>query len=352
MTLLESKLYIEDLEKLANENLPFSKLENSSILITGARGLIGSFLIDVIMYLNNHARLNCQVYAMGSTEKGLDRFKEYLSNPLFKYIIQDVNNQLSFDIKVDYVLHLASNTHPVLYSTKPISTITTNIIGTKNLLDYAVRAASKRFLFASSVEIYGENKGDVELFNEDYSGYINPNKLRSGYPESKRTGEALCHAYTAETNLDTVIARLARCYGPTMQLNDSRAISEFIIRALNNENIVLKSEGNQFFSFTYVYDAVYGLLTILLKGERNEAYNIANEKTDIRLKEIAAMIADYVGRKVIFELPSDVENRGYSNTQVSRMSSAKIKTLGFMPKYDLRSGTTRTIEILKGVKYE
>ena len=352
MTLRDNKLYIEDLEKLANENLPFSELQNSSILVTGARGLIGSFLIDVIMYLNHHANLNCHIYALGSTEKGLERFKEYLCDKNFSYLIQDVNNPLNFDIKVDYILHLASNTHPVLYSTKPISTITTNIIGTKNLLDFAIKASTKRFLFASSVEIYGENKGDVELFSEDYSGYINPNKLRSGYPESKRCGESLCHAYTSEKSLDTVIARLARCYGPTMQMNDSRAISEFIINALNDKNIILKSEGNQFFSFTYVYDAVYGLLTVLLKGKNDEAYNIANEKTDIRLKEIATIIANYVGRKVIFELPSEIERKGYSNSQVSRMNSDKIKTLGFMPKYDIRNGTTRTIEILKGVKYE
>ena len=351
MRLLDNKLYQEDIKRLTEEKLDFNKLKNSSILITGARGLIGSFLIDTIMYLNKNNELNCHIYALGSTDAGLERFKEYVGNSLFTYIIQDVNEVININDKIDYIVHLASNTHPVLYATYPISTILTNVLGTKNLLDYAA-GKCKRFLFASSVEVYGENKGDVELFDENYCGYINSNTLRAGYPESKRCGEALCQAYKEEKGLDIVIARIARSYGPTIKKNDSRAISQFINKALDNLDIVLKSEGLQLCSYTYVYDVVFGLLTILLNGENGEAYNISYPESDIMLKDMAELIANYVGKKVVFELPSDVEKKGFSKASKARLDNNKIKDIGFIPRFNMDEGIKRTIDILKEVSEE
>ena len=352
MRLLDNDLYLEDIKRLSEEKLDFQKLKNKSILITGARGLIGSFLIDTIMYLNNKENLNCKIYAMGATNAGEKRFKEYLDSDLFTYIIQDVNNDFSYDYEVDYIIHLASNTHPVLYATYPISTILTNVLGTKNLLDYAVKSHCKRFLFASSVEVYGENKGDVELFDENYSGYINPCALRAGYPESKRCGEALCQAYAEEKSIDIVVARIARSYGPTIKANDSRAISQFINKALAKEDIVLKSEGLQHCSYTYVYDTVFGLLTILFNGENKEAYNISYPETDITLKEMAKIVANWANKEVVFELPNDVEKKGFSKASNARMSNDKIKKIGFIPRYNMEEGIKRTIDILKEVTDE
>lgn len=350
MKLIESKLYCDDIEKLSQENLPFEKLKNSSIMVTGASGLIGSFFIDVIMYLNKSNNLNCRIYALGRNENSKSRFDMYLDNPLFNFVIHDVNDKLDFNYKIDYIIHLASNTHPVLYATRPISTITTNVIGTKNLLDYATICNCKRFVFASSNEIYGENRGDVELFDEKYCGYIDSNTLRAGYPESKRCGEALCQAYIEEKNLDIVVARFTRTYGPTMLKDDSKAISQFIQKALNKEDIVLKSEGKQYYSFTYVYDAVYGLFTVLLNGVTGEAYNISNIDSDITLKDLATTIADTVGKKVVFDLPSETESKGFSKATKARLDGTKIKSIGYMPKYDIKSGVKRTIDILNEIE--
>ena len=349
MRLLENKLYLEDIKKLASEKIDYNKLKDSSILVTGARGLIGSFLIDTIMYMNKENNLNCHVYAMGSTDAGLKRFEEYTDNNLFTYVIQDVNSEFDIQYKIDYIVHLASNTHPVQYATYPISTILTNVVGTKNLLDYATKCNCKRFLFASSVEIYGQNKDGIELFDENYSGYINSNTLRAGYPESKRCGEALCQAYKEEKKLDIVVARIARSYGPTIKKNDSRAISQFINKALANEDIILKSEGLQNCSYTYVYDAVFGLLTIPFNGENGEAYNISYPESDIRLCDMAELIAKYANKKVVFELPSDVEKKGFSKATDARMDNTKIKKIGFIPRYNMNDGITRTIDILKEV---
>ena len=190
------------------------------------------------------------------------------------------------------------------------------------------------------------------MFNEDYCGYINSNTLRAGYPESKRCGEALCQAYKEEKKLDVVIARFTRTYGPTMLKDDTKAISQFINKALNKEDIVLKSEGKQFYSFTYVYDAVYGLFTVLLNGVSGEAYNISNINSDITLKDLATLIASTVGRKVVFELPNETESKGFSKATKARLDNKKICNIGYKPKYDIASGVKRTIDILSEIGYK
>lgn len=351
MNLLDSVLYMEDINYISTLSLPWEKLHGKSILISGASGLIASCLIDVIMEKNKE-EFNCKVYALGrNTEKAKERFNAYWNNKLFEFISHDINMPLDLDVgTVDFVLHMASNTHPVAYASDPIGTITTNIIGTNNMLNFATKHNTTRFAFASSNEIYGENRGDVELFNEQYCGYIDSNTMRAGYPESKRCGEALCQAYKKQKNLDIVIFRLTRSYGPTMLVSDTKAISQFITKGITGEDIVLKSAGTQYYSYTYVSDAVSGLLTILLKGENGEAYNIADQKSDVMLKDLANTIADMSRTKVVFELPNDLEKSGYSTATKARLDGRKLKNLGWIMRYDIPSGINRTVRILKELR--
>jgi len=352
MNLYENLLYKDDLEYICKLEIPWEKLQGKCVLISGASGLIGSFLVDVIMQ-KNEGGLNCMVYALGrDKEKANNRFCKWTKNRHFYFIQHNINSPLiRNDIgEVNFVLHLASNTHPMQYSTDPIGTITTNIIGLQNMLEFATNHKSTRFLFASSNEIYGENRGDVEKFNEAYCGYIDCNTMRAGYPESKRCGEALCQAYIRQKGLDIVIPRITRSYGPTMLMSDTKAINQFIRKGISGEDIVLKSNGTQYYSYTYVADAVAGLLTVLLKGKCREAYNISDDMSDIMLKDLAAIIADYTGKKVVFEIPDELESAGYSCATKARLDSTKLQALGWKAKYDIKSGIIKTIDILRELK--
>lgn len=350
MNIYDNPLYLEDIKYVASIKLPWDILKDKSILISGATGMIGSFLVDVLMQKNLEENLNCRIYALGRDEKkARQRFNKFFDDPNFEFIRHDINLPLD-DVKIDnadYVLHLASNTHPLAYSKDPIGTITTNIIGLKNMLDFASTHESKRFAFASSNEIYGENRGDIEEFDEKYCGYIDCNTMRAGYPESKRCGEALCQAYISQKNMDIVIPRLTRSYGPTLLKSDKKAMSQFLHKAIAGEDIVLKSAGTQYYSYTYVADAVSGLLTVLLCGEKGEAYNIADEKSDITLKDLASIIADCAGKKVVFEIPDFVESAGYSTATKARLDGTKLKSLGWNLKYPIKDGVERTISILR-----
>ena len=349
MNINEVELYNEEIKKYASKNIDWEKLKDKTFLITGATGLIGKFLIDVIMYKNDTDNLNCNVIALGRNEsKAKERFANCFNSNLFKFYETDINETITIEEeKLDYILHAASSTHPLQYSNYPISTITANVIGTKNILDLAVKTNASRVLFASSVEIYGENRGDVDAFDESYLGYINCNTLRAGYPESKRTGEALCQAYIKEKGLDIVIPRLSRIFGPTILSTDSKALSQFINKAVNDEDIVLKSEGNQYFSYTYVGDAVTALLYTLFYGVNGEAYNVSDDTYDITLKDLASTIAKQVGKKVIFDLPSEEERKGYSTATKAIMVSDKIKKLGWSVEESLDKTLNITINILK-----
>ena len=239
---------------------------------------------------------------------------------------------------------LASNTHPLAYSQYPIETIEINVKGAEHALNKALTCGAT-VLYPSSVEVYGNARGE-DVFTEDYTGKLNLENARACYPESKRLSEALCLSYMAERNVDVKITRLSRVFGPTMLMSDTKASSQFILKALAGEDIVLKSKGEQFFSYTYVADVVGAMLYILIHGESGKAYNLSNKACDVRLKDFAGACALWAGKDVVFDLPSETERKGYSVAMQAILDNTRLLSVGYSPLYSFKNAIHRTLNIL------
>ena len=324
------ELYEQQIQKIAQDELLWDKMEGKRILLSGATGMLGKCLVDILEERNRQMAPEGKIKLTALSrdrERAKKRLGECFEEKWFNHVACDVNLAIPELGNVDYIIHAASNTHPVQYADDSIGTITSNVIGTKNLLDYGV--------------------DNVEYFDESYLGYLDCNTLRAGYPESKRLGEALCNAYARTYDLDFVIPRLSRVYGPTMLLSDSKAISQFIKKAAGMENIILKSEGTQKYSYTFVTDAAAGILYTMLLGENGGAYNIADRESDVTLKELAGYLAEIAGTQVVFEIPDEKEKAGYSTATKAMLDAGKLNRLGWKAAVHMREGLKCTVDSIR-----
>lgn len=331
--------YKDDLIYVATLDLPWSKMCDCNILVTGATGLIGGCLVEVLMSRQDK---DYHVYASGrNEERAKKRFADFASDPSFHFVKYDVLEPFESDVTFDYIIHAASNASPNFFATKPVEVIKSNIQGLSNLMEYGLNHGMKRMLYVSSGEVYGE--GDGRVFTEDYSGYVNCTSPRSCYPSSKRATETLCVSYAQEYGADVVIARPSHTYGPYFTESDNRVYAQFIRNVLRGEDIVMKSTGSQFRSWCYVVDCAAAILYILLKGENGQAYNIADASSNISIKELAEMIAEIGGRKVVMDLPTDTEKAGYNVVTKSVFSTEKLEGLGWMAIDSMYNNMLKTL---------
>lgn len=336
-------LYQEDLQCIL-KSVRLESLNGKSFLITGSTGMIGSCMIDTLMMLESYG-IDIKVYAVGrSFDKTAFRFSYCIDNPRFKFIQQDVRDSFPSDLRVNYIIPLASNTHPLAYSRYPVETLFINVDGARHALDLAERCGAI-VIYPSTVEVYG-NARDNKPFHENDTGDLNLATSRSCYTESKRLCEAMCQSYISEKGVDARIVRLSRVFGPTMLMDDSKASSQFIKKSILKEDIVLKSEGNQFFSYSYVADVVSAIFYVLLYGAKGEAYNVASEQFNVHLRDFAYVCADIASTAVVFDVPSVIEQKGYSIANTAIMDSTKLMCLGWKPKYSFIESVNRTLSIL------
>ena len=336
----QANLYHKDVKvALAAFELPWQQLSGKNILVLGATGLIGGCLVDMLM---QHEGLDYQVYAAGrNEERASRRFSAYLGSAHYHFLHFDVTAPVPADICFDYIVDAAGGASPQLYSEDPVGVMKSNIFGVDNLLRFGLLYGLKKLVYVSSGEVYGE--GDGRVFDEDYSGYINPTTVRACYPSAKRASETLCVCYAHQYGIEVSIARPSHIYGPFFTESDNRVYAQFVRNVLRGEDIVLKSKGEAFRSWTYVVDCAMALLHILLKGGNGEAYNIANEESNVSIRTLAESVAELAGRKVVFDIPDDVNQGNTTPITKAVFSTAKLETLGWQPLTLLKKGLEHTI---------
>lgn len=328
-----TELEKEDIALVAELPYNWELLNNKVIMISGGTGFIGSFIIDVIRYRNKRYSSNIKVISL-SRRGGI-------SDTTVENIQVDITCPIEYSGNIDYILHLASNTHPKQYAEDPVGTITTNVLGCNHLLMLAKEKKITRFLLASSVEIYGQ--GTEIPMDEEYCGYINCNNARSGYNEAKRTCEALCQSYMQQYGVESVVVRLARIFGADKK-KDTKAMSQFMEKAVAGEDIILKSKGNQRYSYCYVADAVSGIFKALLDGTAGQAYNISDDDEGITLGGYAEFIASLAGKSVVYQIEN---NASVSKATYALLNNNKIKEIGWKPNFSVCNGLKRSYDIYK-----
>lgn len=335
--------YRDDILEIFKMDLPWEKLSGTNILITGATGLIGSTLVEVLM---SNPRRDYSVFALGRNyERAKKLFEEYFNMDSFHFLKYDVMSPFQDNVQFDYIIHAASNASPNSFSKNPVEIIKANIIGVSNLIEYGMTHDMKRFFYVSSGEVYGE--GDGRTISEEYSGYVDCLSPRSCYPSSKRAAETLCASYASEYGADVVIARPCHTYGPNFTETDNRVYAQFIRNVLKGEDIVMKSTGEQIRSWCYVVDCVSAFLFILLKGESGEAYNVADPNSVITIRMLAEMLAEIGDTKVIMEVPSEIEKNSYNPVTKSVFSVDKLIGLGWMASGEMKENMRKIIDYLR-----
>lgn len=330
-----SKIQVDEYNKISQ--LLNYNFANKKFLITGANGLIGSYLVDYLSFVG------VDVCAMSRSIDKLNKRFNHISK--IKLVEQDLNESLkNIDDEFDYIIHAASNAHPLAFSQDPVGTMKTNLLGTINLLELAKKSNAK-FLYLSSGEIYGNNI-DHDFTEEDL-GVVDTKLSRSCYPESKRAAETLCISYSDQYNIHVNIARLCYVYGATITDDSSRADAQFLRNAFLGEDIVLKSKGEQRRTYCYVADAVSALLFILINAKNTEVYNVANPNSIVTIAQYAKTLADIAEIGLKFELPDEIEKKGYSKQADSVLSAQKLIDIGWKPFYNLKNGLENMLQIKK-----
>lgn len=320
---------------LADASIPWESLDGARILITGATGVIGFNLVESLLAYSitrdNPPHVIVHSRNAGAAKR---RFASVPGHEFCSYYEGDIRNTLNLDSSIDYIVHAASITDSGSFISKPVDVIETSLCGTRNILEFAKDKRAKGVVFLSTMEIYGLNQSGDKL-EEDNFGSFDALSVRNCYPESKRMSENLCCAYFSQHGVPVTIARLAQSFGPGVRRGDQRVFSYFTECVLSNSDIVLRTKGNSKRTYVYTLDAVSAILILMLRGARGEAYNVANEETYCSVLEMAEMVSKVIAQGAITVQMKLEDCPQYLPPHYLNLSSGKLRSLGWMPKYSL-----------------
>lgn len=340
----QNKIVQEDMQEILKD-IEFNSLKDKVILITGATGMLATYLVYFLNYLNIIENLNIKIIGLVRNKEKAIKIFEGVNIEL---LVQDVQDEIKYDNKVDYIFHMASSANPRTILERPIDIIKANTIGTFNVFELA-RSKSAKVIFTSTREIYGKLDESVEFIKENDMGIVDCLERRACYPESKRIAETICNSYFYQYGVKYNIIRIAHVYGPGMNIDgDGRIMSDLIENISKNQNIILKSDGTALRAFCYIIDAIRGLLLILIKGKDNEVYNLSNEKEEIMIKDLAKKIIDISGEKI--EIEYHISNSGaYTNYKRIGLNNKKLEKLGWNIEINLDKGLKKQLQFQRGI---
>lgn len=336
----------DDLKTIIAEDLSWEKLKNKTVMITGASGMVGSYMLYVLLMLNDEKHYGIKVDAV---MRNVNKLPEEVRNREdVNVVVADVTKDIPDVGDIDYIIHAASPASPLIMQNQPVETIAANTIGTFKTLELAKEKNAEGYLFISSREIYGQPDEGQEFFDENTYGFVDQLNPRSCYSEGKKAAETMCVCFHEEYGLNTKIARLAHTYGPGMSIYDGRVQADFLKNVYHNEDIVLKSEGTAVRTYTYIADAIAGMYRILLDSE-DIVYNIGNEAGKVSIRDLAEILVSIYperGLKLVFDIPEG-GTKGTAPYTLGILSSEKLRKLGWNPKYSVKDGFKRTLEYLE-----
>ena len=336
----------DDLKTIIAEDLSWEKLKNKTVMITGASGMVGSYMLYVLLMLNDEKHYGIKVDAV---MRNVNKLPEEIRNREdVNVVVADVTKDIPDVGDIDYIIHAASPASPLIMLNQPVETIAANTIGTFKTLELAKEKNAEGYLFISSREIYGQPDEGQEFFYENTYGFVDQLNPRSCYSEGKKAAETMCVCFHEEYGLNTKIARLAHTYGPGMSIYDGRVQADFLKNVYHNEDIVLKSEGTAVRTYTYIADAIAGMYRILLDSE-DIVYNIGNEAGKVSIRDLAEILVSIYperGLKLVFDIPEG-GTKGTAPYTLGILSSEKLRKLGWNPKYSVKDGFNRTLEYLE-----
>lgn len=337
---MKSRVVIEDLQRMAQESLPWQQLDGKTVLVTGATGMLASYVTWLLLYLHEHQGVNVTVVALcRNPQKAESLFGEYLGKPYFHLLIQDVCAPILYEGPIHYVFHLAGHASPHFINTDPVGIMRANLLGTMNVLELVREKQTVQVLFASTREVYGKNE-EAACLDETAFGMLDPLDNRSCYPESKRAAETLLKSYYLQYRVAFNTIRIAHAYGPTMNLeNDGRVMADLLGDVVAGRDIILKSNGEAIRAFLYVTDAITGLFAVLFHGEPAQAYNLANETEPISIRDLAQRLASLRTDKSLRVIVSSNSPRpGYCNYRRTALDTSALEHLGWRPQIPLAEG--------------